>query len=149
MDAETESPGVFTGRNWRDALDELIPNPAPQWHYLTLELVGEPERWRNLLSWPAQIERWLGFAAGNRSCIDSLVIAVRELELADQLGTGLTWIDHIVHGAGDGCAHTFTLPEWLRERGADLTTEEQRAKWQRIVDRLAVSGDSRIADLTD
>jgi hypothetical protein len=150
LGAETEnSGGVFTGRDWGDALAELIPNPAPPWHYLTLELAGEPERWRDLLGWSAQIDRWLGFAVGNRGCIDSLVIAVRELELADQLDTGLTWIERIVHGDGDGCAHTFTLPEWLRERRADLTIPEQQAKWERIVDRLVVSGDTRIADLTD
>lgn len=149
LDAETEGPGIFTGRDWGDALSELIPNPAPQWHYLTLELAGEPERWRDLLGWSAQVDRWLGFAVGNRGCIDSLVIAVRELELADQLDTGLTWIEHIVYGDGDGCARTFTLPEWLRERRADLTTPQQHAKWQRIVDRLAISGENRIADLTD
>jgi hypothetical protein len=148
--AAAENPSIFTHRSWGDdALAELIPNPASQWSYLTLELTDEPQRWRDLLGWSPQIDRWLAVAAGNRGGIDALVIAVRELALADQLSAGLTWIEQIVRGDGDGCAHTFTLPEWLRERRADLTTDEQRAKWQRIVDLLVVRGDTRVADLTD
>jgi hypothetical protein len=150
LDAVADDPRTLTNRDLGDnALAELVPNPAYHWGYLTLELRSEPVGWRDLLGWSSQIDRWLPFAAGNRNCIDSLVTAVRELQVADQLGAGLAWIEKIVHGPGDGCARTFTLPEWLRERRADLTTEEQRTKWQRIVDRLAVSGDNRIADLTD
>jgi hypothetical protein len=54
-----------------------------------------------------------------------------------------------VQGGGSHCAKTFTLPEWLRQRRADLTTPEQRARWQRIVDVLVVSGDTRVSDLAD
>lgn len=69
--------------------------------------------------------------------------------MADQIDTGLMWIEQIVQGGGERCAYTFTLPEWLRERRADLGTPEQEARWQRVVDLLAVAGDSRVADLAD
>jgi TolB-like protein len=46
-------------------------------------------------------------------------------------------------------AFTHTLPEWLHERRADLVTEDQIARWQRVVDMLVVAGDSRVADLAD
>jgi hypothetical protein len=62
---------------------------------------------------------------------------------------GLRWIERIVAESGNNCASTFTLPEWLHERRADLVTEDQIARWQRIVDLLVVAGDSRVADLAD
>ena len=65
----------------------------------------------------------------------------------NQLDTGLKWIERIVQGSD--CPHTFTLPEWLRGLRADLTTPEQVNRWQRIVDALVVSGDTRVADLAD
>jgi hypothetical protein len=150
LDAGAHNPGVFTNRHWGDyALAELVPNPVYAWGYLTLELAGEPEAWRDLLAWSSQIERWLSVAVGSRKSIDALVIAVRELLLADQIDTGLKWIEQIVQGSGDECANTFTLPEWLHERRADLTTPEQEARWRRVVDLLVVAGDTRVADLGD
>ena len=71
--------------------------------------------------------------------IDHLVIAVRELDVPDQVETGLRWIERIVGRNSSDCANTYTLPEWLRERCADLTTEDQIARWQRVVDLLVVS----------
>jgi hypothetical protein len=81
--------------------------------------------------------------------IDNLVIAVRDLEVADQIEQGLRWIERIVADSGANCTSTFTLPEWLHERRADLVTDEQIARWQRVVDLLVVAGDSRVADLAD
>jgi hypothetical protein len=81
--------------------------------------------------------------------IDHLVIAVRELQVADQIEQGLRWIERIVVESGNTCASTFTLPEWLHERRADLVTDDQIARWQRVVDLLVVAGDSRVADLAD
>jgi hypothetical protein len=72
--------------------------------------------------------------------IDHLVIAVRELNIVDQIEQGLRWIERIVAESGSNCASTFTLPEWLHERRADLVTD---------VDMLVVAGDSRVADLAD
>ena len=81
--------------------------------------------------------------------IDHLVIAVRGLDVADQLDSGLRWIERIVERSGNDCAKTFTLPEWLHDRRADLVTADQIDRWQRVVDRLVVAGDSRVADLAD
>jgi hypothetical protein len=81
--------------------------------------------------------------------IDHLVVAVRELDTADQIEQGLRWIERIVADSGSTCASTYTLPEWLHERRADLVTQDQIARWQRVVDMLVVAGDSRVADLAD
>jgi hypothetical protein len=147
---ENGNSADFENRYWGDsALAALVPNPSYAWGYLTLEFAGEPEQWRDLIAWSPQVDRWLSVAAGNRRSIDALAIAVRELEIADQLDTGLKWVERIVQDGGSGCVNTFTLPEWLRERRKDLTTPEQNARWQRIVDVLVVSGDTRVADLAD
>ncbi len=150
LDAAETDPRVFTERMWGDYAEaDLIPNPAAEWVYLTIELAGEPYRWRNLLSWSPQVDRWLGAITRTRMSIDHLVIAVRELDVADQVEQGLRWIERIVTDSGDTCASTFTLPEWLHERRADLVIDEQIARWQRVVDLLVVAGDSRVADLAD
>jgi hypothetical protein len=150
LDATVGKSDGFTDRYWDDSvLAALVPNSAYAWGYLTLELAGKPEKWRDLLAWTSQVERWLGVAVRNRKCIDALVMAVRELEVADQIDTGLKWIEQILEGGGEECANTFTLPEWLHERRVDLTTPEQEARWQRAVDLLVVSGDHRVADLAD
>jgi hypothetical protein len=41
------------------------------------------------------------------------------------------------------------VAEWLHERRADLVTDDQIARWQRVVDRLVVAAHSRVADLGD
>lgn len=150
LDAVVDNPGVFTDPRWGNyALAALVPNPTYARSYLTLELAGEPEKWRDLLAWSSQVERWVNVAAGNRKSIDALVIAVRELQLTDQINIGLKWIERIVQGSSNECANTFTLPEWLHEMRADLTMPEQEARWQRVVDLLVVAGDNRVADLAD
>jgi hypothetical protein len=141
---------IFTEHTWGDYAEAaLIPNPAAEWGYLTIELAGQPYRWRNPLSWAPQVDRWLGAITRTRMSIDHLVVAVRELDVADQIEQGLRWIERIVAESGSNCASTFTLPEWLHERRADLVTDDQIARWQRVVDLLVVAGDSRVADLAD
>jgi hypothetical protein len=42
LDAAEANPQVFTERTWGDYAEaDLIPNPAAEWHYLTIELAGE------------------------------------------------------------------------------------------------------------
>lgn len=150
LDAASADPGVFTEHRWGDyAESALIPNPAAQWGYLTTELAGEPYSWRSLLSWVPQVDRWLETITRTRMSIDHLVIAVRDLDVADQIDQGLRWVERIVAGSGSDCASTFTLPEWLHEVRANLLTDDQVGRWQRIVDLLVVAGDSRVGDLAD
>ncbi|WP_172653096.1 hypothetical protein [Rhodococcus opacus] len=150
LDAAEATPRIFAERTWGDyAESALIPNPSAASHYLTSEMRGKPSAWRGLLSWTPQVERWLGATTCSRMSIDHLVIAVNELEIPAQVETGLNWIERVVERSGKRCAATFTLPEWLRERRPDLTTDEQSMRWQRVVDLLVVAGDSRVADLAD
>ena len=150
LDAAESNPLIFNEHTWGDYAEaSLIPNPSPDWHYLTTELASEPEPWRDMISWSPQIERWLELNSCSRMSIDNLVIAVRDLDVEDQVETGLRWIEHQVERSGDKSSNTYTLPEWLRERRANLNSEEQIARWQRVVDNLVVAGDSRVADLAD
>lgn len=150
LDHAEANPQIFTEHTWGDYAEaDLIPNPATEWGYLTIELTGEPYRWRSLLSWAHQVDRWLGAITRSRMSIDHLVVAVRELEAADQIEQGLRWIERIAAESGSNCASTYTLPEWLHERRADLVTDDQIARWQRVVDMLVVAGDSRVGELAD
>lgn len=150
LDATEANPQIFTEQTWGDyAESALIPNRSAESGYMTLELQGDAHPWRDLLRWSPQIERWLTTITNSRMSIDHLVIAVRELTIPEQIETGLRWIEQIVEQSGNNCANTYTLPEWLRERRADLTTDEHSARWQRVVDLLFVAGDNRVADLAD
>jgi hypothetical protein len=150
LKAAEADPRVFTERSSGEYAEAaLIPNATAEWGYLTLELPEQPYRWRDLLSWSPEVDRWLDAITRTRMSIDQLVIAVRELDVAAQAEQGLRWIERIVTDSGDACASTYTLPEWLRERRVDLVTDEQIARWQRVVDLLVIAGDSRVADLAD
>lgn len=117
-------PSAWRGEGGDYVEAALIPNSAAEWGYLTAELAGEPNRWRRLLSWEPQLDRWLTAAPHSRMSIDHLVIAIRELDVVDQVEKGLRWIESIVAGAGETCASTYTLPEWLRERRPDLVSPD-------------------------
>jgi hypothetical protein len=150
LDAAERKPQLFEERTWGDYAEAaLVPNPSADWHYLTIETAGEACQWRRLLEWSPQVERWLEGVKATRMSIDNLVIAVRELDVANQVGSGLRWIERIVERSGANCASTFTLPEWIHERRADCLEEEQIARWQRVVDFLVVAGDARVSDLAD
>jgi hypothetical protein len=149
LDAADANPEILSEIRYGDrAFSELIPNPAYAFGYLTLEPFGEPVKWRDLLGWSDQVERWVSMASG-RECIDALVTAVDELEHVDQVEVGLSWIERLVDASGKDCGNTYTLPEWLHERRADLSRPEQQARWQRVVDLLVLAGDRRVADLAD
>jgi hypothetical protein len=114
LDDVVEHPSRFTTeRSGFDALSELIPNAAYAHGFLTLEFSGEPIRWRRLLDWGPQVDRWIPFAQGSTRCIDALVIGVKELDANDQLQTGLPWIEQLIQPGGQACANTYTLAEWL------------------------------------
>ncbi|WP_306366323.1 hypothetical protein [Nocardiopsis sp. CC223A] len=150
LNAADANPQIFTEQPWGDyAESALIPNRSAEPGYITLENQGDAHPWRDLISWSPQVERWLSTITSSRMSIDQLVIAIHELTISDQVEAGLRWIEQIVEQSGTDCANTYTLPEWLHERFADLVTDEQAARWQRVVDLLIVAGDSRVADLAD
>ncbi|WP_129675990.1 hypothetical protein [Candidatus Chloroploca sp. Khr17] len=150
LDTAEANSELFTEHTWGDYAEAaLIPNSAAGRSYITIELAGQPYRWRDLLTWGSQVDRWLRAITGSRMSIDHLVIAVRDLDVANQVEQGLRWIERIVAKSGVNCASTFTLPEWLHERRADLVTDDQITRWQRVVDLLVVAGDSRVSDLAD
>ncbi|MEU4454261.1 hypothetical protein AB0F44_23225 [Nocardioides sp. NPDC023903] len=150
LDEAEANANLLSERTWGDYAEAaLIPNSAAEWGYLTIELAGEPNRWRSLLTWEPQVERWLTAAPHSRMGIDHLVIAIRELDVVDQVEKGLRWIESVVTGASVNCASTYTLPEWLRERRPDLVSPDHIAQWQRVVDLLVVAGDTRVSDLVD
>jgi hypothetical protein len=150
LDAVQDRPQLFTEPSWGVyAQAHLIPNPAAAFGYLTIELAGDPYPWRDMLSWTPQVERWLQAATSQRMSIDHLVIAIRDLDVRNQIEHGLPWIEQAVSSSGTDCAGTYTLPDWLHERRPDITADADIARWQRVVDLLTVAGDTRVADLAD
>ncbi len=70
-------------------------------------MLAAPHRWRNLLTWSPQVERWLETITSTRMSIDHLVVAVRELDVTDQVTSGLRWVERIVVRSGNDCAKTI------------------------------------------
>jgi hypothetical protein len=96
-----------------------------------------------------QIVRWLPYAAGVANCVDALVRAIADVPVTDQAYVGLPWIEALVVSDPAAIAHrSWLLPQWLREIRGDARNEANES-WQRIVDALAVAGDSRVSDLMD
>lgn len=147
LDAAKEDANILAERTWGEfVVTSLIPSPADI--YITRE-VAAPIRWPRPLEWPAQMERWIEQVPASRRALDMLVAAVYEMNLADQVATGLKWVWQLVAKSDGECVGTITLPGWLRERRPDIKGEEPLAQWQRVVDRLVVAGESRVSDLAD
>lgn len=141
---------LFSERTWGDYADaEVLPAPASAWGYQTSELSGDPVQWRDLMSVRTQMDRWVTVTSAGRTALVWLVAAVEELGIEAQLEHGLRWLEQAAERAGDRCASTMAVPEWLRKRRGDLRTADQAARWQRIVDRLVEAGDPTVADLAD
>ena len=104
MDATPDSSPVADDLEGRLARAALIPNPPSEFMYHTRELAGEPHPWTDLLAWTSQVERWIAIAPGDRESIDQLVVAVRQMDEADQLDTGLRWIEALVQATSPDCS---------------------------------------------
>jgi hypothetical protein len=131
----------------------LIPNRSYQGQYLYREAAGEPIIWWDALSLQTQIERWLAVACGKPECVDRLIALISVLDEKDQVKPGLEWVERVVlPDASEVAGRSYLLPEWLAKVGGYglLSTESDcRSAWQRIVDALLVSGETRIAELDD
>lgn len=150
LDAARAEPRLFVEHTWGDhARATLIPVPVGGRGYLTSELVGEPHPWWDRLAWAPQVERWLEAGPTRRSALDHLVIPVSQLDVPDQVRRGLVWVERAVEMCAEDRSSTFTLPEWLHARRADVHEDDNLVRWQRMVDMLVVAGDTRVADLAD
>jgi hypothetical protein len=91
------------------------------------------------------IARWVPFAQGSASCVDSLVEFLRTQDRTIQSSEGLDLVIRVVDDRFDEIpSHTFVLCEWLQEVWeAGLPTPEQTTKFHVLVDGLTSSGDSR------
>ncbi|MBA3618010.1 MAG: hypothetical protein H0W56_00130 [Acidothermales bacterium] len=140
LDAAEADQRVLSERTWGDYAEaDLIPNSATEWGYLTIELVGEPYRWRDLLSWSPQVDRWLGAITGTRMSIDHLVIAVRELDVAAQIEQGLRWIER--HTLLTAIWHMITTDVEYTDLGGDYYTRRNPDKTkQRALNQLRQLG---------
>ena len=147
---EAERTPIFTADMLgRRAHADLLP-VAPCRPYLTREVSGKVNPWRDPVTWSPQVERWIRYTPANSHSIDQLVSAITELDVADQLVTGLRWLEQLMMTARPGAIRSsFDLPHWLQDVTTYIRTPQQRARWQHIIDLLVISGDERIAQLTD
>lgn len=150
LDAMQANRKPFSEHIWGERAEAaLIPNAADMSGYRTIELAARPCRWRDLLSWAPKVDRWLDTITYTCTGLDQLVMAVQDLEVSNQIEQGIRWIERYVANSGANCVSSFFLPNWLHERRSDLFTDDQIDRWQRVVDTLAVEGDTRVADLAD
>ena len=154
LQAVNDNPSFWALDESEMAFAELIPKTQPEWAYSTLEPSGSPERWVDLVAWSPYVERWIELAVKNTKsfcCIDNLVSSIMEIDMIDQINEGLRWVESIVIGSANSCVTTFLLPSWLEEIQPHLTTYGSGAqeRWQRIIGKLIVSGDTRVASLSN
>ena len=154
LQAVNDNPNFWALDESEMAFAELIPKTQPEWAYSTLEQFGSPERWIDLVAWSPYVERWIKLATKNTRgsyCIDNLVSSIMEMDMIDQINKGLRWVESIVIGSTNSCVTTFLLPSWLEEIQPHLTTYGRGAqeRWQRIIGKLVVSGDTRVASLSN
>ena len=136
-------------RHGPQTLTALLPAAAYDAGYLRREIDEQPHPWTTPLEWKPEIERWLPHAAGQANCVDALIRALTGTLEAEQAASGLPWVESLITANHAAAAHqSLLLPQWLRDIRGNVHGELMTC-WQRIVDALIVTGDSRVSDLAD
>ena len=132
------------------ALAALIPNAAFDHSYLYREVHEKPIPWWEPLSLRSAVETWLVSASGRADCVNQLVTFLGVLSPEDQVRTGLPWVSSLVLADPAGIAHhAHMLPDWLVEMRSAAVGAGLEARWQALVDALAVAGVTRLAPYSE
>ena len=132
------------------ALAALIPNAAFDHSYLYREVHEKPIPWWEPLSLRSAVETWLVSASGRADCVNQLVTFLGVLSPEDQVRTGLPWVSSLVLADHAGIAHhAHMLPDWLVEMRSAAVGAGLEARWQALVDALAVAGVTRLAPYSE
>ena len=123
------------------ALAALLPNVCFEYKYLYLEVQEQPIAWWDPLELQAEVEAWLGPAAGKAYCVDQLIGFLKTIVPEEQARVGIPWVAKLVLPDPTQIAkESFMLTEWLIEMRSVARTPDLSAQWQEIVDALVVEG---------
>ena len=139
------------GRNHEETpISVLLPNAAPQYAHLYREIQEMPIVWWEPLSLKAEVDMWLGSAAGKARCADQLIGFLRPLSAEDQARVGIPWVSTVVLGnLGDIAKSSFLLTDWLIETRSAAAAVGLSGQWQQVVDALVVEGVTRLAPYSE
>ncbi len=139
------------GRNYDETpISVLLPNAAPQYAYLYQEIQEAPIVWWETLSVDAEVDMWIGSAAGKARCTDQLIAFLRPLSLEYQARVGIPWVSRLVlENIGDIANSSFLLVDWLIETRSPADVIGLSGPWQQLVDALVVEGVARLAPYSE
>lgn len=151
LDLHADGHDPFNDRYYGDyALAALAPNATYETEYLYREVQSTPIEWVDPLAWQPAIERWLGLAAGNPRCVDSLIGLIHKLPADQQASTGLRWVRSLALGHVEHVAsHSYALQSWLIETRAAAEQTGTLSEWQELVDALVVAGAGQLAPYSE
>jgi len=112
---------------------------------------AEPIVWWHPTAWQATVDRWLQLAGGKPTCIDNLVSFVASsLPVAEQARVGVPWVTRaVLTDPGAVAAHCYSLTDWLIEIRTAADEAGLSSDWQRTVDALVVTGNTRLAPYSE
>lgn len=153
LDAIGEGADLLSDyRSADDALAELLP--TPQLDMADTDMDATLNAARSDWLHPDVIaelveERWLPIARGRASTLDALVQLARCAQPHWQATTGLMWAEQLIN---EDCSvfasRSWHIIDWLEVvRASGHLDQEATARWRRIVDGLAASGDGRAVGL--
>jgi len=144
--ADAES-NPFTERSWGEwALAALIPQPLVWTNGLFNEIDANPIDWVIPGELLEAIPEWVRLAHGSQRCLDDLISLIRRLGIQEQVELGLRWVaDICVRERNVSVYLAWTLDEWLVELRPHTEAFGHLPEWQRLVDRLVVAGNHRLA----
>jgi hypothetical protein len=152
LDAVDAGAGLLDDDHWVDwAIAAMLPTPqlraADPTPDATLARAGAA--WIRPQALDSLIDRWIRLTVGQPKAADVVAQLARTTPIAWQTSTGREWLDRVI----DGRYHTFANLCWfitnrLAEiREAALLAREALARWRRLVDGLAGTGDRQAVDL--
>jgi hypothetical protein len=134
-----------------DALAHMLPHPqlAVADTNPDATLTAADADWIDPALLADLIGRWLPLARGEHRCVDAVVRLARTATPTWQATVGLVWVSALIGDGFDRVAgRCWFLPDWLEQLRASGQLHAAAAKEvQRIIDGLAVHGDSRAVAL--
>ncbi len=128
------------------AISALLPTPQIRSEDMDPDATLNSCRssWAPPEAFDANINRWLSLAQGEPKAAEAVAQFARTASLEWQAATGLDWLETVLDGRFSAFANrTWFVTNWLRElRSASAVEGPAIARYRRIVDGLAASGDS-------
>ncbi len=147
LDAVDAGADLRGSRHWADdAIGALLPTPQLRAGDTNPDATLDRARagWLAAGDVEGLIDRWITLAEGEPKAADAVAQFARTSPTGWQVTGGLDWLERVIHNRYNLVANRcWFVTHWLAELRETTLNADSTSRWRRVVDGLAVAGDSR------